>query len=112
MQSRSHQQGVRAIATKPNLLVLASQDSPELNVLDKIKNDVNIVGVGNTAAELEKMPAESWATVDVALACGMLMNSCYAVMLLPAGEWNLQPRFVRGTPQVIGCISPLIMNQE
>lgn len=58
------------MATKANLLVLASADSPELKVLDRIKDQVNIVGVGATLAQLQNVSADAWATVDVALAAG------------------------------------------
>lgn len=64
------QRAAAAMATKPNVLVLASADSPELKVLDKVKDEVNIVGIGTTLAQLQSMPEGAWATVDVALAAG------------------------------------------
>jgi hypothetical protein len=58
------------MATKPNLLVLASPDSPELTVLDKIKDDVNIVGVGITLAQLQNVQSNTWPTIEMVLAAG------------------------------------------
>lgn len=63
------------MATKLNLLVLASADSPELKVLDRIKGEVQIVGVGATLAQLQNMPEDAWATVDVVLAAGAPSSS-------------------------------------
>jgi hypothetical protein len=54
----------------PNLLVITSPESKELRVLDKIKQHVNILGIGRNLAELQNVSEEQWSSVDVLLNCG------------------------------------------
>lgn len=58
--------------TKPNLLVIAGADSPELKVLDSAKGEVNIVATGRNLEELSHLTTEDWSSIDVVLNCGAL----------------------------------------
>lgn len=57
-------------AGSTKLLVTASQDSPELKVLDQIKGLVDIVAMGRNVDELSNLCEDDWACVEVLLICG------------------------------------------
>lgn len=61
------------MAEVPKLLVITSPDTQELNVLEKLKDRVKIVGVGRNEAELADQP--EWSNCDVLLNCGGFMAS-------------------------------------
>lgn len=57
---------------KLKLLVTSDRDgSPELAELDKIKDVVDVVGMGRSVSELSQLSDEDWASVEVLLNCGV-----------------------------------------
>jgi hypothetical protein len=52
------------------LLITSSKESPELDVLDKIKDVVDVVAIGRNVDELSQLADEDWAAAEVLLNCG------------------------------------------
>eukprot|EP00878_Enallax_costatus_P046953 GHUV01057287.1.p1 GENE.GHUV01057287.1~~GHUV01057287.1.p1 ORF type:complete len:340 (+),score=73.08 GHUV01057287.1:317-1336(+) len=62
-------------ASSVNLLVVASPDTPELSVLQKLPPGCNIVATGQTLTDLRHLSKEQWSSVDVMLNCGVGKNA-------------------------------------
>lgn len=62
-------------ATAPNLLVVASPNTPELSMLKNLPQSVRVVGIGRTLADLNHLQPEDWASIDVLLNCGVGQNA-------------------------------------
>lgn len=60
-----------AATATANILVVASPDSPELSVLDRLPAGAKVVGVGKPADLAEKLSADEFASVNVLLNCGV-----------------------------------------
>lgn len=73
-------------ATNVNLLVVASPETPELSVLQKLPAGCKVIATGQTLADLSHLSDEQWISIDVVLNCGVGKNAgkrenvqvCYA----------------------------------
>lgn len=62
-------------ASNVNLLVVASPDTPELSVLEKLPAGCKIIATGQTLAELSHLSDEQWSSIDAMLNCGVGKNA-------------------------------------
>lgn len=63
---------VSAATKHVNLLVVASPETPELDVLKQLPAEVKVVATGQTLADLSKqLSDEQWGSIDVLLNCGV-----------------------------------------
>lgn len=60
-----------ASMTAATLLVVASPDSPELEVLKRLPPAVRVLAVGRSAQDLAHLSDADWESVDVLLNCGV-----------------------------------------
>ena len=57
-------------ARRTKLIVITSADSPELCVLDSLKDSVETVAIGQSPSDFEHLSPEAWQSIDVLLNCG------------------------------------------
>jgi hypothetical protein len=60
----------------PKLLVTSTKDSPELEVLDTVKDKVQVIAIGRNVDELSHLSEDDWAGIEVLLNCGALAAPC------------------------------------
>ena len=75
--------------TSVNLLVMSSKDSPELGILKRLPESVNVVAIGRCLDDFSSLSEAEWASVNVLLSCGVGKNAAKRddIQVLACWQW-------------------------